>query len=248
MELEKKERIEIDFWKNAPEENPEVFSVPNIVNKFGEAAIFQEKLSLYTNVFKQAESILEVGAGQGWASAMLKHYHPKSSVTATDISPYAIQSIKQWETIFRVKVDETASCKSYNTPFEEASFDVIFCFASAHHFVKHHKSLVELKRLLKPGGSLLYLHEPACRRWLYGPAKRRVNRKRPVVPEDLLLYPELRRLAKKENMEVEVHFTPTTKNRSVGGTFYYALLSKLPFLQGILPCTVDVVFKKKTNG
>jgi SAM-dependent methyltransferase len=247
MELDKKEKMEIEFWKNAPEENPTIFSVPNIINKFKDADLFLEKLSRYATHFNGAASILEVGGGQGWASAMTKHYHPNATVTATDISPYAIEAIYQWEAIFKVAVDEKQSCKSYSVPLEAASFDLIFCFASAHHFVKHHKTIVELKRLLKPGGKILYLHEPACRTWLYTMAKKRVNKKRPQVPEDLLLYRRLKQLAEQEGMKTTIHFTPTTKNRSVGGTLYYAVLARFPFLQGLFPCTIDVVMEKNAH-
>lgn len=247
MELEKKEKIEIEFWKNAPEENPSVYSIPNLINKFKDAELFLDKISCYAADFKAATDILELGAGQGWASCMLKSYYPQARITTTDISPFAIESLHHWEAIFKVKIDERLSCKSYEVPLKDASFDLIFCFAAAHHFVKHGRTLRELKRLLKPGGKILYLHEPACRSYIYPLAKKRVNKKRHEVPEDLLIYRKLRQLARKEGLSARIIFTPLIRNRSFGGTLYFRMLSKLPFLQHILPCTIDVLMKKNNR-
>jgi hypothetical protein len=98
--------------------------------------------------------------------------------------------------------------------------------------------------VLRPGGTALYLHEPACRRWIYPLAYRRVMRKRPVVPEDVLRYPEIVALAREAGLLADVRFAPTTTYRGPVETIYYLGLAKLPPLQRVLPCTVDFVFTK----
>lgn len=245
MDITTKEQVEIDFWKNSIEENPTKFSVPNIINKFKEADIFIEKIVNYSNHFKTANNILEIGGGQGWASCMLKHYYPEKHITCSDISPYAIQSIPNWEHIFKVKIDDSFSCKSYQVPLKSDSVDLIFCFAAAHHFVKHKKTLQELSRILTKGGKILYLHEPVCLSYIYPLAKRRVNNKRDVVPEDLILYKKIAKLSADTNLDLKVMFSPTTKNRSFFGSFYYKILKQSIFLQKIFPCTADLLFIKK---
>ena len=55
-----KEQIEIDFWKNAAEEKPDVFSIPNLINKFKDADLFLDKISQYAPVIKQKKEVLEL--------------------------------------------------------------------------------------------------------------------------------------------------------------------------------------------
>ncbi len=68
MDLVVKEQIEIDFWKNSIYENPDIFTIPNIVYKLSEAKIFLKKIEKYKNYISNSLTVLEVGAGQGWAS------------------------------------------------------------------------------------------------------------------------------------------------------------------------------------
>jgi len=117
--------------------------------------------------------VLELGSGQGWASCLYKQMFPAVYAITTDISQYAIMSLPKWERIFDVKIDHSYSCKSYEINEEASSVDQIFCFAAAHHFLAHRRTLVEIKRVLKPGRSAFYFYEPATppsRRALYAPA------------------------------------------------------------------------------
>jgi hypothetical protein len=68
--------------------------------------------------------------------------------------------------------------------------------------------------------------------------------KRPVVPEDVLVYPELLSLARAAGLSGQVLFAPTTANRGVVETLYYFVLGKIRPLQHVLPCTVDLIFTR----
>ncbi len=244
MNIEEKEKIEIQFWKNSPLENPESESIENLVNKFCEARIFLEKLAYHREYFDKAKSILEIGAGQGWASCIVKKLFPEQQVTASDISEYAIESSKKWEYIFKVYLDNKLPCRSYEIPLNDESIDLIFCFESAHHFIKHRKTLEDIYRVLKKGGVCLYLHEPACKQYLYRLAYERVNRKRPEVPEDVLIYNKIKQIANQIGFDTDIRFDPTTLNRGSVETIYYLLLQKLPLIRYYLPCSADFIFKK----
>ena len=64
MNIKEKEKIEIEYWKNSPRENPDNFSIENIVNKLSDAKIFLEDVgNKYNNIFNGAVNILELGAG-----------------------------------------------------------------------------------------------------------------------------------------------------------------------------------------
>ncbi|KAM3096671.1 class I SAM-dependent methyltransferase [Phormidesmis sp. 146-35] len=239
-----KEQIEIEFWKNSPIENPQSEAIENLVSKFCEAKILLEKLAYHQSYFQQASTILEIGAGQGWASCIVKRFFPNKQVIASDISEYAIASAHKWEYALQTSLDKKVSCRAYEIPLADASVDLVFCFEAAHHFVKHRRTLQEIHRVLRSGGACLYLHEPACKQYLYKMAHARVNRKRPEVPEDVLIYREIQQIAESIGLEVEVRFDPSTLNRGAVETIYYFFLQKLPFLQFYLPCSVDFIFKK----
>jgi SAM-dependent methyltransferase len=232
-----KERIEIEYWKTGPSEAPESDSIDNVINKITDAPNLLECLDPYDGIFKRAGSILELGAGQGWASCLLKRKYPQARFTVSDISEYAVASVPKWEHIFSVSMDGRFPCKSYAIPAEDASFDCVFAFASAHHFMAHRKSLVEIKRILKPGGHCFYFHEPSCRKWIYPVAFKRVNRLRPEVPEDVIVFPKLLAIAKETGLQAEFRFTPTLNKRQPFEFLYYFALRKIPFFQQLLPCT-----------
>ncbi len=245
--VSEKEAIEVNFWRDNPIERPESAALENILSKCAEARIFLEKLSAFQSLFASARDVLELGGGQCWASCIVKRQFPSARVVGTDISPFAVASVNKWQHMFGVKIDQVAACRSYATQFENSSFDLIFAYAAAHHFVKQRRSLVEISRLLRPGGAALYLHEPACRQYVHRLAVARIKLKRPEVPEDVLVYPHLRTLAAEAGLNVKTHFAPTLTNRGPVETIYYYILRKAAFLQDLLPCTVDIVFRKPDN-
>jgi len=77
---------------------------------------------------------------------------------------------------------------------------------------------------------VLYLHEPACRNFLYRSAVSRVNRKRPVAAEDVLRYPRIVELAAGAGLHCVVRFAPTTTYRRPKGVLYDQTLQGLPSL------------------
>ncbi len=242
---EERERQEIAFWSESEEERPGTFSVDLLTHKMSEGRIFLEKLIQFSDSFNNASTIIELGGGQCWASCMVKaQVGERATVIGTDIAPDAIASVTQWERVFDTKLDRTEACRSYTTPFDDDSVDLVFTFAAAHHFGAHRRTLEEIARILRPGGRALYLHEPGCRDWIYRAALRRVMAKRPVVPEDVLRYRHLMELGQEAGLIPELHYAPTTTYRGGVETVYYLGLQRLPPLQRLLPCTFDMVFNK----
>jgi SAM-dependent methyltransferase len=238
------QRVEVEFWRTSPTENPESNAVENILHKCSEARILLRELRMHSHFFEPAEVVLELGAGQAWASALLKREFPHLVVYASDISPYAVSSVGKWEQVFSSKVDRVFACPSHEIPLENESLDLVFCFQAAHHFRVHRTTLVEIKRVLKPGGVCLYLQEPCCPRFWYRLANWRVNRKRPEVPEDVIVHRKLASIAAEIGFSASYTLQPHTVNRAPFEGIYYTLLSKFKFLQPMLPCGADFVFRK----
>lgn len=244
-DLTSRQRTEVEFWRDSAAECPESDSIDNIINKVSEAGIFINLARTFADDFVSSKQILELGGGQGWASCIIKRLFPHLHITATDISEYAVASINKWEHVYQTRVDKTFPCLSYQIPVPDASLDLVFCFAAAHHFAAHRRTFNELNRVLRPGGVCLYLYEPACQPLLYQFAYKRVNKKRPEVPEDVLIVPKLAKLASESGFNTEPHYYPNTHYRSLGASIYYMILSRITFLQRILPCTVNFRFTKR---
>ncbi len=240
--LSRDELRQIVFWENSPDESPDACSLEALARKFNESRVFLEKLSGFNELFASAKDILELGAGQCWASCMVKRQLPEARVVATDLAPGAVASAHKWERILESKLDEIAVCRSYATPFPDNSFDLVFAFSAAHHFGNHEGTLRELRRVLRPGGSALYFHEPSSPRLLYSVAYRRVNGKGCAYHEDVLVPGEMMEFARRCGLRATIRFAPTLTARNPLETVYYLVLKRMRLLQRVLPCTIDLVF------
>jgi len=242
--LHEKQRIEIDYWRKSENEMPQSESLNNVFNKVSDAAIFFDCLERYRDYLSSDGRVLELGAGQGWAACLYKRIFPSAHVTITDISQWAVDSLRKWEHVWNVKIDDSYACKSYETRESDRSVDVVFCFASAHHFLAHNRTLAEIARILKPGGRAIYFYEPCCPGFLHPLAKWRVNHKRHDVPEDVLVTKKILDLARKNGLAAKVEYYPSLKKRGTAELFYYLIFGYLPFLQRFLPCTANLIFQK----
>lgn len=246
-EIESKQKIEIEFWRDSEHESPEADSIYNIVNKATDAAVFLDCINRHHKELVTNGRVLELGGGQGWASCVYKKLFPNAHVTATDISKYAVMSLPKWERLFEVKIDNSYACTSYEINESDASLDLIFCFAAAHHFLAHKRTLREISRMLKPGGKAIYFNEPATPRYLYTLARWRLERTRPDVPEDMLITSELRKLAQESDLDMYVDYYPSIIKR---GPFKAVqaisiVRDSFPFLHPLLPCSANFIFMKK---
>jgi SAM-dependent methyltransferase len=244
MDRSTREQAEIDFWATDPQERPGPMPVDVLVKKMSEARVFLECLARFSSRFEAAQTIVELGGGQGWASCIVKARYPNARVVATDISQYALASLPEWARILNTTVDDSFACKSDSTGLPDESVDLVFAFAAAHHFASQADSLREIKRILKPGGQALYLYEPATPRLLYGPAFRRVNRKRPQVLEDVLIIDDVRRAARRAGLRCRVDYFPSLADRRPFEFLYYLALTAVRPLQRVMPCTVNLSFTK----
>jgi ubiquinone/menaquinone biosynthesis C-methylase UbiE len=108
----------------------------------------------------KGKRILEVGCGFGEASIYFAKNGAK--VVASDISQKMVNFVKKLSAFNKTKIEvRKFSCE--HIPFPDNSFDVVYAANVLHH-VNIEKSLGELKRVLKVGGSFVswdpLIHNP----------------------------------------------------------------------------------------
>ena len=103
---------------------------------------------------------LEIGAGTGYFSLNLASQALIRNLTATDISPGMLKSLKSTAKDLGIKV-RTVVTDAENLPFPDESFDVVLGHAVLHHIPDLDKAFSEFFRVLKPGGMIVFCGEPS---------------------------------------------------------------------------------------
>jgi ubiquinone/menaquinone biosynthesis C-methylase UbiE len=169
-----------------------------------------------------------------------------SKFTVTDISPHAIKSIVNWEKLFKVKIDKYYSAKSYKLSENDNQFDLIFCYAAAHHFVLYEETLIELKRVLKDDGHIIFLYEPTSSKLFYPLHYYYVDKvAHHTTPEDVLIPSKIKSICSKIKIQYINQYDPNQIIiRNMPIKIYFSLLKRAPFLQRFLPSSSDLLFSK----
>jgi malonyl-CoA O-methyltransferase len=124
----------------------------------------------HSTVLPHRASILEIGCGTGALTVMLRNAWPDAEITALDLAPAMLEAAKR-------RIDATVPAANYNdeppshrhkisflqADAEEwsreavsASFDLIVSSACFQWLARPEQTLLELKRLLRPGGMLAF--------------------------------------------------------------------------------------------
>jgi ubiquinone/menaquinone biosynthesis C-methylase UbiE len=111
--------------------------------------------------------ILELGAGRGGLSALLEERFRPARLVVSDFDPRQLDAARaflgrRWDPLpASIEVREV---DARSLLFESASFDCVFAIEMLHHVEPDHfdyqerpKALAEIRRVLAPGGKLVYL-------------------------------------------------------------------------------------------
>jgi ubiquinone/menaquinone biosynthesis C-methylase UbiE len=104
---------------------------------------------------KSGFRVLDIGCGTGSMAVMIKQMHPESEVVGIDPDPSALSVAERKAKRAGLSVEFDCGFADH-MPYADASFDRVFSSFMFHHLAADEKSatLVEIRRVLKPGGSL----------------------------------------------------------------------------------------------
>ncbi len=99
--------------------------------------------------------VVDVGCGQGRSFRLLKMLFRATRLIGVEPHAESLAIARQRSARDRVPVEFLANdCSAIELPDESA--DIVLCHQTFHHLVHHASALSELRRILKPGGLLLF--------------------------------------------------------------------------------------------
>ena len=99
--------------------------------------------------------IVDVGCGQGRSFRLLKIMFRATRLVGIEWDDENLAQAKRRADADRVDVDLLkGDCSSVDLP--DGAADMVFCHQTFHHLVHQERSLSEFRRILKPGGLLLF--------------------------------------------------------------------------------------------
>jgi SAM-dependent methyltransferase len=131
-------------------------SIPKLYEEFLVPLIFQPYADdLAQRLVPRAPGrVLEIAAGTGVVTRKLAaSLPPRSSIVATDLNPAMIDTAMQVGTARPV---EWRQADAMELPFEAGDFDAVVCQFGAMFFPDRGKAFAQMRRVLKPGGVLLF--------------------------------------------------------------------------------------------
>jgi SAM-dependent methyltransferase len=131
---------------------------------FGETGKEQVRLKLVKALGglrgRSFEEGLEIGSGTGYFSLNLLQLGVIKRLTATDISPGMLRRLAITAEALGLEV-QTVAAEAEQLPFAPESFDLLFGHAVLHHIPDLKRAFAEFRRVLRPGGVIVFAGEPS---------------------------------------------------------------------------------------
>ncbi len=99
---------------------------------------------------KQEDKVLEIGCGTGLFTHKIHEISGNNNIVATDLSPDLIEVAREKYPQLNFEVAD-----AMNINYDDASFDAVFGNSIIHH-LDFSSFLVEMTRVLKPGGKMCF--------------------------------------------------------------------------------------------
>lgn len=129
------------------------YTAPEAARLVDQASTLTELLHGDT-AYPAGSLVLEAGCGVGAQTVTLAARSPQASFVSVDVAPASLERA-------RARVEEAGlrnvtfqEADIYRLPFSEAHFDHVFVCFVLEHLAKPEAALADLRRVLKPGGTL----------------------------------------------------------------------------------------------
>lgn len=113
----------------------------------------------------KGKHLLEIGCGMGFDS--LEFLKRGVRVTATDLTPNAVEFSRRHFEIEGVRAEDLRTANALGLPFAENTFDAVWANGVLHATGNTQLAIHEVKRVLKPGGRAIISHFYRKPSWMY---------------------------------------------------------------------------------
>jgi ubiquinone/menaquinone biosynthesis C-methylase UbiE len=104
---------------------------------------------------------LEIGSGTGYFSLNLMQQGTIGALTATDISPGMLEQLAGTAESLGLRDVTTVVTEAETLPFDDECFDLVLGHAVLHHIPDLDRAFAEFRRVLRPGGAIVFAGEPS---------------------------------------------------------------------------------------
>lgn len=113
----------------------------------------------------KGKHLLEIGCGMGYDS--LEFLKRDVHVTATDLTPNAVQLTLEHFAVENVQAEEVRTANALDLPFPDNTFDAVWANGVLHATGDTRRAIQEARRVLKPGGRAIISHFYRKPSWMY---------------------------------------------------------------------------------
>jgi ubiquinone/menaquinone biosynthesis C-methylase UbiE len=118
-------------------------------------APFAQKVVAHLSPSQSQPTIVDLGCGPGYLTVELGRLRPQARIVCIDPSSEMLQLARQNVAKAGLANCEASVGNAEQIPLESESADLIVSQSSFHEWADRRKGLLEIRRVLKPGGSLI---------------------------------------------------------------------------------------------